>query len=138
MLKIGHQGTHEIVVTEELLAKRIGSGRVGVFATVMMIAGMEACAVESVQPFLDEGYTTVGTRVNVTHEAATPLGMRVRFTSELIEISENGRQLRFQVAAYDEAGLIGQGMHERVIVNTQKFERKTFEKPSRRNQQVTR
>ena len=134
MLKTGQQGSHEFVVTEEMLAKRIGSGRVGVFATVMMIAGMEACAVESVQPFLDEGCTTVGTRVDVTHEAATPLGMRVRFTSELIEISENGRQLSFRVAAFDEGGLIGQGRHERVIVNAQKFERNTCEKSNRSGQ----
>lgn len=134
MLKTGHQGSHEFVVTKEMLAKRIGSGRVGVFATVMMIAGMEACAVESVQPFLEEGCTTVGTRVDVTHEAATPLGMRVRFTSELIEISENGRQLSFRVAAFDEGGLIGQGRHERVIVNAQKFERNTCEKSNRSGQ----
>lgn len=131
MLKTGLKETREIVVTEVMLAERIGSGRVGVFATAMMIAGMETCALESVQAFLEDGQTTVGTRVDVTHEAATPPGMCVRFTSELIGISENGRQLRFRVAAYDECGLIGQGTHERVIVNTQRFEQNASEKRMR-------
>lgn len=128
MLKAGTMGKHEIVVTEELLASHIGSGLVHVYATPMMIAGMESCAAGSVADQLDKAQTTVGTRIEITHEAATPLGMRVRFETELTDVSANGRLLTFRVAAYDEIGLIGQGTHQRAVVWRERFEQKALEK----------
>ena len=94
----------------------------------MMIAGMEGTAVASVQDALEDGQTTVGTRVNVAHLAATPCGMKVRFVTELTAVSPNGKGLTFNVAAYDETGLIGEGVHERVVVNKEKFESRTRDK----------
>lgn len=124
-LRPGLKGQSEIVVTEDRLANAVGSGLVSVLATVMMIAGMESTAVDTVQPVLDEGYTTVGTHVDVSHEAATPLGMKVRFTAELMEVSANGKGLVFHVEAHDENGLIGQGIHKRVVVHKESFENRT-------------
>lgn len=124
-LRVGITGTSEITVTKELLADHIGSGLVTVFSTAMMIAHMEGTAVATVQGCLDEGITTVGTMVNITHLAATPCGMKVRFEAELLEISPNGKGLTFRVTAHDEAGRIGEGTHGRVIVHREKFESRT-------------
>ena len=115
----GIKGIGEVVVTEELTAMRIGSGLLPVYATPMMIALMENTAANSVQPYLEEGQGTVGTRVDVSHLAATPLGMTVRVETELTEIDR--RCLVFSVHAFDDAGLIGEGTHERFIVNNEKF-----------------
>lgn len=128
MIQIGTKGSGEILVEESLLARAVGSGSVAVFATPMMIAGLEKAAAESVQPQLEPGQTTVGTRMDVTHEAATPAGMRVWFESELTEVSPNGRLLTFAVRARDEAGLIGQGTHQRAVVNAGRFEEKAAAK----------
>jgi len=108
-----------------MLASSVGSGKVDVFSTAMMVAWMEATAVDVAQACLEQGQTTVGTGINVTHVAATPLGMKVRFTAELTAVSANGKGLSFKVAAHDEAGLIGEGTHERVVVNREKFEART-------------
>ena len=105
------------------MARNVGSGLVKVYATAMMIALMEKAAVLSVQPYLEEGQGTVGTLVNVSHCAATPQGMKVRAESELIEIDR--RRLVFKVAAYDECGLIGEGLHERFIIDNERFQSKT-------------
>lgn len=115
----GIKGIGEVVVTEELTAMRIGSGLLPVYATPMMIALMENTAANSVQPYLEEGQGTVGTRVDVSHLAATPLGMTIRVETELTEIDR--RRLVFSVHAFDDAGLIGEGTHERFIVNNEKF-----------------
>lgn len=123
-MEIGIKGKTERVVTEDLLACNVGSGKVAVFATPMMIVGIENTAAGSVEGELAEGQTTVGTLMNMSHVAATPLGMRVRFETELTEIAPNGRMLTFHVAAYDEAGLIGEGTHQRVIVDKARFEAK--------------
>lgn len=127
-LQPGLKGQTEITVSKELLASEVGSGLVTVYSTAMMIAGMEGTAVASVQGVLEEGQTTVGTRVNISHLAATPCGMKVRFATELTAVSPNGKGLTFSVAAYDEAGLIGEGVHERVVVNKEKFESRTRDK----------
>ncbi len=121
-MEIGIKGSKKIVVTEELTAAHIGSGLVSVFATPMMIALMEGTCAESVAPFLAEGEGTVGTHVNVSHCSATPVGMEVRCESELVEVDR--RHLTFKVAAYDERGLIGEGTHERFIINSAKFQAK--------------
>ena len=122
-------GKKELTVTMDKTAAAVGSGLLDVFATPQMIALMEATASESVAPYLDEGSTSVGTLVNVSHVAATPVGMKVTCESELIEVE--GRKLVFTVKAYDECGLIGEGSHERFIVFSEKFMAKTNAKLSK-------
>ena len=118
MLKEGVKGTQEIMVTEENTAKVMGSGALDVFATPAMIALMEKTAWESVQPYLEEGSGTVGTLMNVKHVAASPVGMKITCETELT------KALTFSVKAFDEAGLIGEGEHERFIVYNEKFQAK--------------
>lgn len=127
-MQVGVKGEKTITVTAQMLANNVGSGLVAVFATPMMIAFMEGTAAESVAPMLDEGQTTVGAMIQTSHISATPEGMQVRFETELTEISPNGRALTFKIAAYDEAGLIGEGTHQRAIVNRERFEQKTQQK----------
>jgi len=107
------------VVTRENTAAAVGSGGVDVFATPMMVALMEMAALRLVQPHLAEGETTVGTIVNVKHTAATPLGMSVRAVARLDAV--DGRRLVFTVEAYDDREKIGEGTHERFVVQLQKF-----------------
>lgn len=122
MITTGIKGHFEQVVTDELCADRIGSGLVKVFATPMMIALMEQTCNESVTPLLESGQGTVGTHIDVSHCAATPVGMRVWCDSELVEVDR--RRLVFKVAASDERGLIGEGRHERFVIDTAKFQEK--------------
>ena len=129
MLKAGIKGTQTIEVVYENTATAVGSGVLEVFATPCMIALMEKTACDSVIPYLEDGDGTVGTEVNVKHLAATPIGMTVRCESELLEV--DSRRLVFKVAAYDDAGLIGEGMHERFIVNNEKFQSKTNAKAAK-------
>ena len=119
MLKEGVKGTQEIMVTEENTAKVMGSGALDVFATPAMIALMEKTAWESVQPYLEEGSGTVGTLMNVKHVAATPVGMEVTCETKLIEVDR--KRLVFEVKAYDAAGVIGEGTHERFIIDNERF-----------------
>lgn len=119
MLTAGIKGFLEKTVTEALTAAAMGSGTLPVFATPAMIAMMEETCYKSVAPFLDEGCGSVGTLLDIRHSAATPLGMKVRCESELIEA--DGRRLRFAVKAYDEVGLIGEGTHERFVIVNDKF-----------------
>lgn len=122
MLEAGIKGTGSVEVVRENTAAAVGSGMLEVFATPMMIALMEKTACESVAPYLEEGSGTVGTELNVKHVAATPIGMQVTCETELVEV--DGRRLVFQVKASDEAGLIGEGTHERFIINNEKFQSK--------------
>lgn len=131
MLELGTKGHQELTVTEDLLACNVGSGLVAVYATPMMIAGIEGTAAASVAPYLEDGQTTVGTQMNVSHVAATPAGMKVHFDTKLVEIAPNGKMLTFEVAAYDEAGLIGEGIHQRAIVAKERFEAKAQSKLSK-------
>ena len=126
MVEIGIKGRLEETVTPEMSAARVGSGLVDVLATPMMIALVEKTCNESVLPYLDEGQGTVGTLVNVAHTAATPIGMRVWCESELVEVDR--RRLVFKVKAFDECGPIGEGMHERFIIDTAKFAAKALSK----------
>ncbi|MBR5315673.1 MAG: thioesterase family protein [Firmicutes bacterium] len=126
MLEIGLKGYQEVVATEENSAKKMGSGTLDVFATPAMIALMEETAWRSVQPYLEEGQGTVGIQLNVDHVAATPLGMKVHCESEVTAVE--GRKLVFSVRAYDEAGLIGEGAHQRFIVENEKFQGKANKK----------
>lgn len=120
MIEKGIKGSCEETVTPELTASHIGSGAVRVFATPMMVALMERTCRMSVKPYLEVGQETVGTRVDVSHVAATPVGMTVRCECELIDIDR--RRLTFRVAAYDRAGLIGEGTHERFIIDVDRFQ----------------
>ena len=119
MPEIGIKGCAETVVDGSNTAKFIGSGELEVFATPHMIALMEQAAQASVAPFLEAGQGTVGTLIRVSHDAATPVGMRVRAETELVAVDR--RRLCFEVAAYDECGLIGKGTHERFIIDNEKF-----------------
>lgn len=116
--------THSLTVTVEptMTAANMKSGCLDVFATPILIAFMENVCLECVQGALDEGMTTVGTAVSVTHLAPTPVGMKVRFECTLREIDR--RRLTFDVRAFDEVSLIGEGTHERFVVDAQKFVQK--------------
>lgn len=118
-LKPGLTGTAETVVRETNTALAMGSGSLHVFATPSMIALMEQAACNAVAACLDEESTSVGTLVNVTHDAATGMGKAVTATATLVEVQ--GRKLVFEVTAADEDKQIGKGTHERFIVNKEKF-----------------
>ena len=126
MLTIGIKGKQEIIVNESNPAKTMESGTLDVFATPAMIALMEKTAWMSVVDELDEGCGTVGIRLNVSHSAPTPFGMKVTCESELTGI--DGRKLIFHVKAYDEKGVIGEGTHERFIIQNEKFQKKANSK----------
>ena len=126
MLKTGVKGHQELVVTQELTAKNMGSGVMDVFATPAMLSLMEKTAFTSVAEYLNEGCGSVGTKVDIEHVASSPVGMKITCDSELIEVE--GRKLVFKVEAYDEKGLIGKGTHERFIVENKKFQEKTDNK----------
>ena len=114
------------IVTEQNTALSVGSGSLKVYATPAMLALIEKASCEALNGLLNEGETSVGTLLNVKHLAATPVGMKVSATAELIE--RDGRKLVFNVSASDECGLIGEGIHERFIVYSEKFIEKTNSK----------
>ena len=121
-LDIGIKGSSSCTVTLNDTAKALGSGGLDVLSTPKLIALMENAALLSVRPYLEEGSDTVGTLLNVKHLAATPVGMTVRAEAELIEIDR--RRLVFSVKAWDEVELVGEGTHERFIVDMEKFTNK--------------
>lgn len=123
MITTGIKAQQTLTITPELTAAHVGSGLAAVFATPMMVALMEKTCAESVAPLLAENESTVGTHIDIAHCAATPVGMTVRCESELVEVDR--RRLVFKVAAWDEVELIGQGTHERFIVDNAKFQAKT-------------
>ena len=122
MLQVGTKGTQTITVTPALTAKEMGSGALEVLATPAMIALMEKTAWTSVQPDLEEGWGTVGTRLEVDHLSATPLGMEV--TRESVLTAVEGRKLTFTLTVRDQAGEVGRGNHERFLVQNEKFQAK--------------
>ena len=125
-LREGIMGSSETVVDENNIALTMGSGELEVFATPAMVALMEEAAAESVKPYIDEGSTTVGTALEIEHISATPIGVSVRCESELCHV--DGRKLVFNVTAYDNAGIIGKGRHERFIVEKERFMKKAESK----------
>ena len=118
--------TVETVVNEENTALAVGSGDMEVFATPMMIALMENSAAACIAEQIGEENTSVGTMISVSHVSATPIGMKVKATAELVNVE--GRRYEFKVMAEDERGLIGEGTHSRVSVNREKFYNKTYQK----------
>ena len=119
-LKPGLKGTSELVVAEEHTAPRVGSGRVHVLATPVMINVIEAAALAAIEHLLPEGYQSLGTRLDIRHFAATPVGMRVRAEVEVLKV--DGRTVTFGVAVADEKEPIGDGTHERMVVNVSRFD----------------
>lgn len=118
-MKTGIMGKQTIMVTEDKTAAVMGSGTLPVFATPAMIALMENTAGESVAGELEDGQGTVGTLIDVKHVAATPVGMEVICETKLVEVDR--KRLVFEVKAYDAAGVIGEGIHERFIIDNEKF-----------------
>lgn len=125
-LSPGINGEKSVAVTIENTALAMGSGTLRVFATPAMIALCEACCAESVEDLLAEGITSVGTKVDIEHLAASPLGASIFCKSTLVAAED--RRLDFEVEVYDNAGLIGKGTHTRFTVDAQKFLDKTYAK----------
>ena len=126
VLTPGLVGRTELVVGEEHTAPRVGSGLVHVLATPVMINLFEAAALDAVDQHLPAGYQSLGTVLNVRHIAATPVGMRVRAAAEIVRVE--GRTVFLKVKAEDENELIGDGLHERVVVNVEKFSQRVKRK----------
>jgi len=127
-LPSGLTGTAELVVGEQHTAPRVGSGRIRVLATPVMINLIEAAALAAVEQSLPEEHQSLGTHLDVTHIAATPVGMLVRATAEVLKVE--GRTVYFRVRAEDERELIGEGTHERVVVNVNRFDERVRKKAS--------
>ena len=125
-ITVGLKGRAETVVSDSNTAQAACSGALPVFGTPFMCALMEEAAWKSIAPHLDAGQSTVGTRLEVTHDSATPVGMKVWAESEVTQV--DGKRIVLKVAAYDEKGLIGQGTHERFIITNDRFLAKAAQK----------
>ena len=125
-ITVGLKGVVEDIVSEINTAETVGSGSLKVFATPAMIALMEAASCVAIKDFLDEGETTVGTMVNIEHVSATPVGSNIKVESTVTAV--DGRKISFEVVASDNVGLIGKGIHDRFVVNVEKFMSRTNSK----------
>jgi len=125
----GAVGSAELTVGPEHTAPHVGSGRVPVLATPVVINLLEAAALAAVEHLLPEGHQSLGVQLDVRHFAATPVGMRVEAQAELIAV--DGRMLKFRVSARDEREPISEGTHERVVVNVARFDRRMEVKAGR-------
>lgn len=125
-IEIGLKGYEEHIVRPQDTAKSFDSGGLDILATPMLICNAEKCCKNLVQPLLDEGMSTVGTLVNMRHLAPTPVGMKYRCECEVIA-AEN-RMIRFHVIVRDEIDTIGEGIHERFIINDEHFTEKACRK----------
>lgn len=130
-MKPGLQGSTEIMVGTRDTAPHVGSGKIKVLATPVLVMLLEEAALNAVEGLLPAGHQTVGTRLDVSHTAATPVGMRVYAHAEVSRVE--GRKLVFRVWAEDEVERIGEGMHERIIVNVGRFDVRTQDKVARVN-----
>jgi len=119
-------GSTSILVGTRDTAHHVGSGKIKVLATPVMVMLLEEAALNAVEGFLTPGYQTVGTHLDISHTAATPVGMRVKAYAEVTEVS--GRKLTFRVWAEDEVERIGEGTHERIIVDVHRFDKRTRSK----------
>ena len=125
-ITVGMKAEVSTLVEREDTAREVGSGDLLVYATPCMVALMEGAACEAIAEALGENQTTVGTALNIEHISATPVGLDVQ--AEAVVTAVEGKVITFEVKAYDEAGEIGRGTHKRVIVNSQKFLEKTYNK----------
>jgi predicted thioesterase len=128
-LKAGLRGEARVVVDKQNTASIWGSGALDVFSTPAMVALMEKASVLTVAPFLPEGCSTVGTRLDVRHIAASPIGAAIR--AEAVLAGVDGRKLFFETRAWDDNELIGEGLHERFVIENKKFMEKTEGKLAR-------
>lgn len=122
MLQPGIKAEKSLTVTDANTAKTMGSGTLDVFATPAMVALIEQTAYTSIESELEPGWGSVGTSLNIQHLSATPVGMTVTATTELVEVDR--RRLVFHAEVYDEKGLVGKGTHERFLVENEKFQTK--------------
>jgi fluoroacetyl-CoA thioesterase len=125
-LQPGLTATVEIVVGTRDTAAHVGSGKIGVLATPILVTLLESAALQAVERFMPPGQQTVGTRLDISHTAATPVGMRVRAHAQLIAI--DGRKLTFKLHAEDEGETIGGGVHERLIISVDRFDQRMQKK----------
>lgn len=121
MISIGAKSRVEKTVTQEMTAAAVGSGALPVFGTPFLAALMENAAAACLQEFLEEGRGSVGTRLDISHDAPTPVGMKVWAEAEIVSAAENGKTVNFAVRAWDEKGPIGQGKHTRAVINNERF-----------------
>ena len=125
-LPVGTKGEQKLLVTSEVAISFLGLENARVLSTPHMIGFMERTCRDTVLPLLDEGYDTVGTHVNVAHLAAAPLGISVTFQAEVLAV--NDRRIQFRVEAWDEKEKIGEGTHERAVINVARFATRLAEK----------
>ena len=123
---VGMRARADAVVTNDNAAVTVGSGTLPVFATPCMCALMEEAAWKAIAPELSEGDSSVGTKLSISHVSASPVGIKVWAESQVTAV--DGKRIEFKVSAYDEAGLIGEGIHERFIINSDRFLSKTEKK----------
>jgi len=119
-IRIGTRGTARVIVAAEHTAARVGSGVIAVLATPVMINLVEAAALDACEAMLPIGHQTLGTHLDVSHTAATPIGGLVTAVAEVVAV--RGREIDFVVEARDDIDVIGKGRHTRVVVNVEKFE----------------
>ena len=125
-ITVGMKGVAETLCEREDTAKEVGSGDLLVYATPCMAALMEGAACAAIEEALPQGQTSVGTALNLEHISATPVGLEVRAQAEVTAVE--GKKLCFAITAFDEAGEIGHATHTRVLVNSDKFLEKTYQK----------
>ena len=127
-LKAGLSGAATLIVGEEHTAPRVGSGRVRVLATPVMINLMEAAALDAIERLLPTGHQSLGTHLDVGHYAATPVGMGLRASAVVTRV--DGRTVEFRVEAHDDKERVGDGTHTRVVVNVERFDQRVQRKLS--------
>ena len=120
-MKIGDSYEVKRTVTPEITAEAAGSGGMTVFGTPYLVAMMENAAYRLMQQEMPEGKGSVGTKVDIVHTAPTPLGMEVTVRAEVTAVSPNGKMVDFRVTAWDEVGPIGEGTHQRAVIDVQRF-----------------
>ena len=125
-ITIGTKGEARTKVTEQNTAQAMGSGSLPVFATPAMAALMEQAAYTSLLPYLDNGQGSVGISLTLSHSSASPLGMNIRAESTVTEV--DGKKITFSVSAYDDAGPIGEGVHQRFLIDNERFLAKAAKK----------
>jgi fluoroacetyl-CoA thioesterase len=128
-IEIGLRGHAEITVGDKHTAPSIGSGQIAVLATPVMINVMEAAALAAIDPLLSPGHQSLGTHLDISHVAATPVGMKARASAEVTSIE--GNRVTFRVEARDEVDLIGEGTHTRVVVDVERFDQRVAKKGAR-------
>ncbi len=125
-VKAGLKGRVDLTVGDEHTAPSVGSGAIHVLGTPVMINLMEAAALDAAEHLMPDGHQSLGIHVDISHVAATPVGMKVHATAEVTAVE--GNRIRFRVAAHDEAEIIGEGTHERVVVNVERFDKRVQKK----------